>query len=93
MRNKLRNVGGGSVDPTDVGPALVGFRSGRMEQVTPEGLKIVLCKGNIQDQTVSPNTSFQLLLHPHISRGGADLFLCLLLIIGLLKLLDSVDVL
>ncbi|XP_037535922.1 protein mono-ADP-ribosyltransferase PARP14 [Nematolebias whitei] len=25
--------------------------SGRMEQVTPDGLKIVLCKGNIQDQT------------------------------------------
>lgn len=32
---------------------LTDCRSGRMEQSTAEGLKIVLCRGNIQDQTVS----------------------------------------
>ncbi|TMS03766.1 Poly [ADP-ribose] polymerase 14 [Larimichthys crocea] len=30
--------------------SLIGCRQGRMQQTTSEGLKIVLCKGNIQDQ-------------------------------------------
>ncbi|XP_017288568.1 protein mono-ADP-ribosyltransferase PARP14-like [Kryptolebias marmoratus] len=40
--------------------------SGRMEQITPDGLKIVLCKGNIQDQrtdvivnTIAENMNLQ----------------------------------
>lgn len=33
--------------------SLIGCRPGRVEQTTAEGLRIVLLKGNIQDQTVS----------------------------------------